>query len=262
MLVDEIERWTQADADAVVAYLADPAPGSVLALFGDATRLRGLAEACRTAGDVVSLELPRRKQRGREVEDYVAWTRARFEAAGVAVDPDAVERLVELVGHDAFALESEIAKLATWSNGEPIRAADVEALAVPAAEESASALANAWSARNPSETLRVCEQELRGRPEPFWLSGRLAAHVSRTRAVQRLLDDGVPLAEIGKRLGLRFPPRREAAAASAFSAEELESAIVRLSELDLALKGGSRLDPVLELERALIETLEPSPHSR
>jgi DNA polymerase III delta subunit len=72
----------------------------------------------------------------------------------------------------------------------------------------------------------------------------------------------VELAAAGKRLGLRFPPRREAAAAKVYGGDELESAVVRLAALDLAIKGGSRLDPVLELERALVEITEGPSESR
>jgi DNA polymerase III delta subunit len=42
-----------------------------------------------------------------------------------------------------------------------------------------------------------------------------------------------------------------------FAAEELREAIVRLAELDLALKGGSRLAGDLELERALVDITRP-----
>jgi DNA polymerase III delta subunit len=38
-----------------------------------------------------------------------------------------------------------------------------------------------------------------------------------------------------------------------FSEDDLRDAVVRLSELDLALKGGSRLAPDLELQRALVD---------
>ena len=41
--------------------------------------------------------------------------------------------------------------------------------------------------------------------------------------------------------------------AEGFSADELGDATVRLADLDLALKGGSRLAPDLELQRALID---------
>ena len=42
-----------------------------------------------------------------------------------------------------------------------------------------------------------------------------------------------------------------------FSRDELESATVRLAELDLALKGGSRLASDLELQRALLDLSRP-----
>jgi hypothetical protein len=42
-----------------------------------------------------------------------------------------------------------------------------------------------------------------------------------------------------------------------FTAGELREVKVRLADLDHALKGGSRLSPELELERALIEITRP-----
>lgn len=258
VVVEGIERWKQPDVEAVTTYLSSPNPGAVLALVGVPDKLAGLDATVASAGDVLRYDVPRRKKRGREEDDYASWVRDQLERAGVRADQEAVERLVELVGPDTFALHSEVEKLAAWSAGEPVGAADVEALAIAFAEASGSALTNAWGARDAAGALRACEAELRGQPEPFWLAGRLAAHVSRTRAVQRLVEEGVPLPEIGKRLGLRFPPRREAGAAAAYSADELESAVVRIAALDLAIKGGSRLDPVLELERALVEITEPS----
>ena len=38
-----------------------------------------------------------------------------------------------------------------------------------------------------------------------------------------------------------------------YGVDELRDAVVRLAELDHALKGGSRLAPDLELERALVD---------
>ena len=258
VVVEGIERWKRDDVDAVTEYLRSPNPGAVLALVGDPEKLAALAEAVAQVGDVLRYDVPKRRKRGREEDDYGSWVRDQFERAGVRVEQEAVERLVELVGPDAFALHGEVEKIAAWAEGETVGVADVEALAIASAEASGSALTNAWGARDAAGALRACEAELRGQPEPFWLAGRLAATVSWTRAVQRLVEEGVPLPEIGKRLGLRFPPRREAGAAGSYSADELESAVVRIAALDHAIKGGSRLDPVLELERALVEITETS----
>jgi DNA polymerase III delta subunit len=258
VVVEGIEQWKKADADAVTGYLASPTPGAVLALVGDATKLEGVADACARAGAVLRYDLPQRKVRGRQVDDYAAWVQGRFERAGVRVDRETAERLVEIVHEDALALENDVEKIATWAGGEFVGPAEVERLATPGGEEGrSSALVNAWAVRNPGEVLRACERDLLGDPEPFWISGRMARHVTVVRAVQRLLARGCSSAEIQKRLDLRFPPRREAGHAEARTAAELETAVVRLASLDHALKGGSRLDPVLELERALLEVTQP-----
>ena len=46
-----------------------------------------------------------------------------------------------------------------------------------------------------------------------------------------------------------------------YTADELRDVTVRLADLDHALKGGSRLAPDLELERALIEITRSRPRS-
>ncbi len=261
VVVDGIERWKRADVEVVVSYLSSPTPGAVLALLGDPARLAGLVDACAAAGEVLRYDVPTRKRRGRDEPDFASWARLQLERAGVRADQDAVERLVELVGADTFAIQNEIDKLATWAADGAVTVADVEQLVTPSSETSGWALTNAWEARDTAGALRACEAELRGAPEPFWLAGRLATQVTRTLAVQRLLAEGIAIGEIGKHLGLRFPPRREAAAAAGYSPDELEGAVIRLAELDLAIKGGSRLDPVLELERALVDLTE-APDSR
>ena len=55
-----------------------------------------------------------------------------------------------------------------------------------------------------------------------------------------------------------FYAEKVARQAEGFSQDELREATVRLAELDLALKGDSRLAPDLELQRTLIELSESS----
>ena len=46
--------------------------------------------------------------------------------------------------------------------------------------------------------------------------------------------------------------------AANYDPDELAHAVVRLAELDLALKGGSRLAGDLEFERALVDVTPPA----
>jgi DNA polymerase III delta subunit len=50
-----------------------------------------------------------------------------------------------------------------------------------------------------------------------------------------------------------YPAQKLYAQVRNYSATELDAALIRLAQLDHALKGGSRLANELELERALVE---------
>ena len=260
VVVEGIERWKKDDVEVAIGYLDGPTPGAVLALVGDPSRLSGLEAACGRVGSVLRYDLPLRKGRRSNVPDYVAWVADQFDRLGIAPGRDVAQRLVELVGEDVIALQCEIDKLTTWSAGERLGVGDVERLAVPTSEENVFAIGDAWGNRDESAALIACEEALL-HEEPFRIAGRLSDHARGVRAVQRLLEEDMGAREIAQRLGLKeFPARKRAAQAANFSIDELEHAIVRLATLDHALKGGSRLDPVLELERAVADATSPSEH--
>jgi DNA polymerase III delta subunit len=262
VIVEDVERWAKADVEVLAAYLESPTAGAVLALTGDPSRLpAGLEAACAKAGAVLRFDIPARRQGNREVVDYLGWVRARLDQAGVRADGGVAERLVELAGHDAHALQAEIDKLADWAAGESVGVADVERLVVLADDTPAWALTDAWGDRDSARALTACEAML-AESEPFTVAARLADHVAKVRAVAALLDDDVPVGEVAKRLGLKpHPARKLATQARARSADELGDTLVRLAALDFALKGGSRVAGELELERAIAE-LTPPPEPR
>jgi len=87
------------------------------------------------------------------------------------------------------------------------------------------------------------------------VSAIFANHVRRVRQALLVLEGGGTDKDVQKQLGLRSPYQAKGLCrqARAFSEAELASAVVRLARLDHAVKGGSRLDPRLELELALVE---------
>jgi DNA polymerase III delta subunit len=105
--------------------------------------------------------------------------------------------------------------------------------------------------------LSACEAILeRSAPrtrEVHALVGRLAAHVRRVRACRELDAKGVRARDAAAQLKMHpFAAEKAFAQARNFSGDELREAIIRLADLDLALKGGSRLPTELELQRTLI----------
>jgi DNA polymerase-3 subunit delta len=258
VIVEGVERWKAEDAEAVAAYLAAPVEGAVLALVAEEP-LKGskLPDVVGKTGQVLTYEAPKPR-------DLPAWVQARFREHGSSVDREAVRALVEIVGDDVAALSSEVDKIAVWAGEEPVGRREVELLAVPAQEATAWAVTDAWGARDLPRALAACQADLEHGDDPFLVAVRLAAQVGLVRAARALSDEGLNARDIAKRLRRHeFRVRKALGHADNYSRDELDAAVVRLAELDAALKGSSRLAGELELERALIELmLAPEPAAR
>jgi DNA polymerase-3 subunit delta len=251
VIVERVERWKKGDVEAVAAYLGNPVPGAVLALVADeAPKSDALAKAVGETGQVLAFEAPKPR-------DLPAWVRSQFERLGARAEPDAARALVEIVGDDLVALATEADKITIWAGGSQITRADVEALATPAREAAAWALTDAWGERDGAAMIAAAESELERR-EPFAISVRLAAHVTLVRGVKLLAAEGVGARDIAKRVKVHeFRVRKAIGHADRYSQEELDAALVRLADLDAALKGASRLSNTHELTRALADLADP-----
>ena len=83
---------------------------------------------------------------------------------------------------------------------------------------------------------------------------QLAGHVRKVYRASVLVEAGAGQADIARELGLKpFPAQKLVAQARRFEPAELGRAVVRLAALDLAVKGGSRVDSRFELELALAD---------
>ncbi len=256
VVVEGVEAWKKADSETLRIYLAAPAPGAVLALVvAEALKDSALVQVVRKHGEILEYDIPKPK-------DPSVWVRAEFQRLGLQADDEAARRLVEIVGDDVTILAAEIDKLGTWAGEESIGAREVELLAVPAgADAPAWALSDAWGNRDVAGVLAACEGELERGVEPFLIAVRLASQVALVRGAQALSSEGLGAKEIAARLRKHeFRVRKALTHAERHSRQDLDAAVVRLAELDAALKGASRLSAELELERTLVEiTAAPEP---
>jgi DNA polymerase III delta subunit len=246
--------WKAPDVNAVAEYLKAPAPATTLALLGAEVRKDSpLGKACARAGSILDYGVAKR--------NLATWVGERFRQGGVQADGEACAALVHLVGEDLRALAAEVDKISTWAgSGEQITEREIEAMTATYAETPSFAVTDAWAARDRGRTLDASERifdrsDRPRRDEAARLSATLGAHVARLQTALRLREGGTRAADALSELGTRssFYADKLYRQSEEFSAEELRSAIVTLSRLDLALKGGSRLAPDLELQRSLLE---------
>jgi DNA polymerase III subunit delta len=257
VIVEDAERWKKQDEDAVAGYVADPVPGAVLALVAAELKGSSIPALCAKAGEVLTFDVPKPR-------DLPDWVRAQFERLDAQADGEAARALVEIVGDDVNALETEVEKLATWAAGEPIGRREVELVAAPAHEATAWAIMDAWGARDLAVALVACQSDLEQGVDPFAIAMRLSSQVALVRQAQALSEEGLGVKDIAKRLRKHeFRVRKALGHAENYTRDELDEAVIRLAELDAALKGSSRLAGELELERAIVELVRaPEPAGR
>ena len=243
--------WKAADVEAVAAYLASPAPATVLASSRTSSKSSSaLWKACAKTGEVLDFDVAKKELQG--------WVAEQFRQRGARAEPEAVAALIQLVGDDLRALKVEVDKIATWAGDEPIGEREVEALVTPNADVPIYELTEAWSVRDAARALAVSETIFESDPKPRRdvaprLAGSLASHLGRLRALKQLAAEGVKPKEAAERLKLHpFYAEKLYGQAEGFSDEELDDAVVRLAELDGALKGQSKLAPDLEVQRTLV----------
>jgi DNA polymerase III subunit delta len=252
IVVDGVEVWKAADAKALAGYLKAPAPATTLALVaGELKKDAPLAKAVSGSGELLLWDVPKR--------GLQRWVGEQFQVHGAKIDPEAARVLVELVGEDLYELAAEIDKLATWARGERIGVDDVERLVAARGEATNFALTDAWGARDVAGVLLASESMLERSGDPHSrtiprLLSVLGNHVSRIQECQSLEASGLTAKDAAVRLKRNpYYVGKLYAQARNFSPEELRDVTLRLADLDHALKGGSRLGPELELERALVE---------
>lgn len=244
--------WKQPDVDAVIEYLAAPAPGTVLCLVAlELKDTSPLGKAVKKTGDVLAWTVDERK--------LSRWVGESFAARGVKIGGDACQAVVDIVGEDKLVLAQEIDKLATWAAGEPLGVDEVERLTTPSAAGHPWDLTDALGKRDAATALGIVEAAYARSPrartsEAAAFGARLAQHLMRLAQMKTLLEAGVSAEEAGGRLGLKpFPAKQLAKQAEDFSVEELREGVVRFSRFDHALKGGSKLAPDLELQLAVAD---------
>lgn len=248
--------WKAPEIEAVVDYLRSPAPGTVLCLVAtEVKKEAALVKAVTKAGSVLAFEIEKKKT--------VGWVAERFRTGGVRVDPEAAALLVALVGEtDKHALAQEIDKVITWAVSDreaTVGEREILDLVAPWGETPPWDITDAWAAHDPARALRAVEQILhragtpqRRRDEAARISSTLGFHLGKLRRVGVAAAAGERPREHAQRTKQhQFPVEKLYRQVEGMSSVELDDATTTLAGLDFALKGGSRLSPDLELQRAV-----------
>ena len=125
--VSHVEKMRKQDSEAIVEYLANPCPTTVMLLDGDKlAKNTRLYKAVASLGRSAVIECASMKE-----GELVGMTRKLAAGYGASFSEAAARKLVALLGTDTVAIDAEVKKIALAHVGSsPVDAAEVEALVV------------------------------------------------------------------------------------------------------------------------------------
>ena len=185
------------------------------------------------------------------------WMSQRAALYGATIEPRAAQLLAERVGEDLLLADSEIAKLATYTNAErPIAAEDVELLTAFTPEANIWHMVDALAERNGERAMLLLRQLLDAGDEPLRLFGMMVRQYRLLIQMREHLDNGGTPNSAMQTMGIKdFIARKLSGQARRYSMEQLERIYRYLLEMDISMKGGISGDPS---EGGSIDRLDPA----
>jgi DNA polymerase-3 subunit delta len=262
VLADGIEAWKAADAGPAADAVAELAAGDIDAVAVLICRKKPL-KAFTVAVEQVGGEI--REFRPPAEGQLPAWIAQQAKALGVEIDSDAAALLVTLVGKPGKRapasqqwsqkrrLLSELEKLActAGTGGTITRGTVAEGVQGESSAEVFDLTDHAISGDRVA-AVRDAERLLAAGEPPVRVVAMLARSFGQVQTVAALTEAG-RAGEIAESAGIQpWLAKKLAAQAQARGGASIRDAVIELSRLDDAVKGGSSLDPQTELLRSVV----------
>lgn len=202
-------------------------------------------------GRVLSFDMP---------GDSAAWIRARAARHGAQIDAEAARLLAERINEDLTLADTELSKLAAYTNGaRPIKREDVALLTPYAPEANIFNMVDALGRRDGPTALRLLHQLLEDGDEPLRIFGMIQRQYRLLLLMREQIDSGARPDSAAEALGLKpFVARKMAEQARLYgSITQIERIYRFLLDTDRRMKTGQS-DPALALDE-LVARLGAAP---
>lgn len=167
------------------------------------------------------------------------WINQRAQQRGLAVEARATAALASLVGADLRTLDSELAKLATFADGQPVTEDDVRSLVSLAREPNVFAWADAVVEGRTKDASELLQRLLDESEPPQRLLTMLSRQYRLLLLTKELQAKRVRPPEVASGLGVPpFVAQRLLKQAPSYTIERLRQAYRKLLEADLSIKRG------------------------
>ncbi len=247
--IKDFARVKESDEEVVLRYLQRPVQTSVVIFITEDVDKR--KKIAKTLLSSAAFEFQPLK--GPELQ---AWVRSHLKKLGAEIEPQAVQRVLEIVSNDLNTLLNELNKLAAAAlPAGRITTQLVDELAVRSREHMNWELSDHMIARNRKAALRTLRNLLEDGVEPVLLVGMIAGTYRRMAIAKALMTQGATANEIFREV--RVPSFKQSSYLSML--RNLPSNVVaqklqHIAQADLAIKT-SKATPRSQVELLVCELL-------
>ena len=178
------------------------------------------------------------------------WVRQRVAHKGGTIAPQALRALVDLVGGNLWAMDSELEKLTTYRQDRAVGVDDVQLLVPWAREANIFAAVDAILEGRADTAMSLISRLLKGGATAAYVLAMVTRQVRLLVLAQALAGQKVPHEEWSERLGIQqeFVLRKTTEQARRHSAGQLRQLYHLLLSTDLAIKTGEATDELAMAE--------------
>jgi DNA polymerase-3 subunit delta len=251
VVIRNFDKIGEDENELVLEYLKHPsASATVVFQAASLDQRRKVTTALLKTCTVVAFDLLTEQQATRWAEQYLKLRDCRIE-------PPALGHLIGLVGTRLLRLSTELDKLAAYAGGGFINNAAVDLLVPRAREHTGFELWDAVLERDRKRALKVAARMLEDGTEPVVIIGSLGGLYRRLLTAKELIARKAPSDEVMKATG-QYGPRAKVFAMrlNRISREDIEHGIIRISQVDRAIKS-SEATPRLQIEYLVSELTLP-----
>ncbi len=237
------------ELNALLPYVKDPSPHTVLLLVGEKAdmRMKFFGTLKKSAGVVHRYESLKERQ-------APAWVSAEARRQGVALEAGAAELIADAVGVDMGQLASALERLSLFAGeGERVSRRQVEDLLAQTRHRSIFELTNAVGRGDRREAMLVLRQMQQAREPALRIVAMLSRHLRQLWTAQEMSTGGAGQQAIAERLGIHpFFIKDLLAQAWRFKKGQLERTHRALFVADRTLKS-SRLSDAIVMDRLVLD---------
>ena len=184
----------------------------------------------------------------------IKWIIRRFAAEGKGIELNAVQRLINVSGELMSGLIPEINKIASYTKGDRVTEADVDAVAHHIPEAVVFDMTEALAKGENNAAMRLLGELLADKnSEPTVILAVVGGQMRKLYAARVAIDYGLTKDYVMKTLGLRydFIANRLIAASRRFSTAQIKRAVELCAETDYAMKS-SKTEPAELLKECVM----------